>query len=160
MLPLTKWSPVRELGTLHREMDELFNRVFGRAERWLPEGLGEAFFSPAVDYSVKGDKLDVRVELPGVDPKDVDISLTGNMLTIKGERKTEKEVKEENYYMREIGMGRFERTLNLPEGVDTEKIKAAYKNGILHITMPAGAVKASRKIEIEAEPEAKKLKAA
>lgn len=161
MLPLSRWSPVRELSTLHREMDELFNRFFGGTEKWSPiRGLTESIFSPAVDYSLKGDKLDIRVELPGVDPKDVDISVTGNLLTIKGDRREEKEVKEEDYYMHEIGMGRFERTLALPEGVNTDKIKANYNKGILQISMPAESVKKSRKIEIEAVEEPKKLKAA
>ncbi len=149
---------MRELSTLHREMDELFDRFFGRAEMW--SGLTGGAVSPAVDYSLEGGRLDIRVELPGVDPKDVDISVTGNLLTIKGERKEEKEVKEEDYYMREIGVGRFERTLALPEGVNTDKIKANYDKGILHISMPAEAVKKSRRIEIESAEEPRKLKAA
>ena len=161
MFPVTKWSPIRELGTLQREMDELFGRLMGRTESMFPHfHLERGIEAPPLECVRKGDNLLVKVELPGMDPKDVDISVTGNLLTIKGERKLDQEVKEEDYYMREIGMGRFERTLTLPEGVETEKIKANYKNGILLITMPAEEVRKSRKVEIEVGEEPKKLKAA
>lgn len=159
MLPLVKWSPTRELSSLHREMDELFNRVFGRGERLFPRAYGELGFTPALDYAIKGDKLVIRAELPGVEPENVDISVTGNLLTIRGERKEEKEVKEEDYCIHEIGTGVFERTLTLPEGVDSDKIKANYKNGILQVTMPAAEIKKGKKVRVEVE-EPKKLKAA
>ena len=159
MLPLVKWSPTRELSSLHREMDELFNRVFGRTERLFPRAYGELGSTPALDYAIKGDKLVIRAELPGVEPDKVDISVTGNLLTIRGERKEEKEVKEEDYCIHEIGTGVFERTLTLPEGVDSDKIKASYKNGILQVTMPAAEIKKGKKVQVEVE-EPKKLKAA
>ena len=115
--------------------------------------------TPALDYAIKGDKLVIRAELPGVEPDKVDISVTGNLLTIRGERKEEKEVKEEDYCIHEIGTGVFERTLTLPEGVDSDKIKASYKNGILQVTMPAAEIKKGKKVQVEVE-EPKKLKAA
>lgn len=160
MFPLMKWSPTRELTSLHKDIDELFNRVFGRTEGFMPSLFTERYGFPAIESVRKGGNLVVRAELPGVDPKDVEISVTGNLLTIKGERKMDEEVKREDYYMREIGYGSFERTLTLPEGANTEKIKANYKKGLLEITMPAEAVVKGKKVHIELAEEPKKLKAA
>jgi len=162
MFPLKRWSPMRDLTSLHREMDDLFERMFegfgrGYPKRWH----GETGLHPAIDVSHDKDRLTVRAELPGIDPKDVDISITGNVLTIKGARKSESEVKEEDYYIREISSGTFARRLTLPEGVDTEKIKASYKGGILEVTMPAKLpAEKTRKIEVEGTEKARKLKAA
>lgn len=160
MLP-TKWSPFRDLTSVHRDIDDLFNRFFGRAEKWtsMPSLLGGLNY-PAVNCVKEGDNLVVHVDLPGINPKDVDISVTGNMLTIKGERKHEKETKEEDYFVREIGYGVFERSFTLPVEVNPDKIKANYKNGVLAITMPAAEAIKGRKIHVETEEETKKLKAA
>ena len=159
MLPLTKWSPFRELTEFHREVDNIFNRVFGKERFNLPLLTG-AYGHPAVDCARVGDNLVVKVEVPGIDPKDIDISVTGNLLTIKGERKQMKDVKEEDYIMREIGYGSFERTMTLPEGVNVEQIKAGYNKGLLEITMPALEVAKAKKIHVEVGEEPRKLKAA
>ena len=159
MLP-TRWTPFRELSSLHRDIDELFQRAFGRHETLMPWlfRAGERF--PAIDCTRKGNDVVVRAELPGIDPKQVEISITGNLLTIRGERKAEKETREEDYSMHEITRGAFERTLTLPEGVNTEKVKAGYRDGILEIKVPAKAVAKAKKIEIVAEEQPKTLKAA
>lgn len=161
MLPLVKWSPFRELTSLHTDIDDLFNRVFGRTERWtsMPSLLG-GFNYPSMDLVKEGNNLVVHVDLPGINPKDVDISVTGNLLTVKGERKHEKETKEEDYVVREIGYGSFERSFTLPAEVNPDKIKANYKNGVLYITMPAAEAIKGRKVQIETEEETRKLKAA
>ena len=158
MLP-RKWTPMRELTALHRDLDEMLDRFVGRHRRGWP-WVGEWEGLPAIDLAHTKDAFVVRVELPGIEPKDVEISLSGRTLSIKGERKEEKEKTEDHYYMREIGYGSFERSLTLPEGADTEKITASFKNGILEISMPAEAVEESRKIEVVAEEEPKKRKAA
>jgi hypothetical protein len=85
----------------------------------------------------EGNDLITHVELPGVDPKDVEITVTGNLLTIKGERKLEKEYNNEDYFSREISYGSFERSVTLPVEVNADKIKATYKKGLLEIRMPA-----------------------
>ncbi len=161
MFPLTRWNPSRDLVSLHRDMDDLFNRVFGRTERWfsLPSMMGEINY-PAIDVIKEGNDLVAHVELPGVDPKDVEINVTGNLLTIKGERKSEKEHKNEDYFSREISYGSFERSITLPVDVNTEKIKAEYHKGRLEIRMPAAEAIKGRKIEIETKEEPRKIKAA
>lgn len=161
MLPV-RWSPLRELDSLHRDLDEMFGRFLGGAEQWRPTLLwGEAGQGlPHTEMVRKGDKLSISVELPGMDPKDVDISVTGNVLTIKGERKMDEETKEEDFYMREIGYGTFERSVTLPEGVNLDKVKASYAKGMLEITMPAEKSVKGKKVQIEVAEEPKKLKAA
>ena len=158
MFPLTKWNPFKELSSLHTDLDELFNRTFGRTG--LPSLITEGYRYPAMDCAMKGDNFIVSVELPGIDPKEVDITVAGNLLTVRGERKLEKETKEEDYLMREIGYGSFERTITLPHGVNTEKVKAHYAKGILEITMPAEAAVKGKKVPVEVAEEPKKLKAA
>lgn len=147
MLQIRK-EPLRELRTLQRELDDMFTRVFGRHERWLPALLREEEHFPAIDFVRKNDTLVIRAELPGIDPKDVDISVTGNQLRIRGEKKAEQKYGDEDYFMHEIGLGEFERTMTLPEGVNTEEIHASYVKGILEITMPAKEVPKPKRIEI------------
>jgi HSP20 family protein len=97
-----------------------------RAEGWIP----------AVDILEKEGNLILRAELPGVNEKDIDVKLEGNVLTLKGERKLESEEKKHNYHRVESFYGSFTRSFTLPDSVDTEKIKADYKNGILSISVP------------------------
>ena len=159
MLPLTKWSPFRELTEFHREVDNIFNKVFGRERLNLPLLTG-TYGYPAIDCAKVGDNLVYRVEVPGMDPKDIEISVEGNHLTIRGERKETKDLKEEDYIMREIGYGSFERTMPLPEGAKADQIKARYNKGLLEIMLPAPEVEARKKVHIEVTEEPRKLKAA
>jgi len=157
---LTKWSPLSELSTLRHEMDEIFNRFFEFGGGWMPAMFRERVF-PTLESFYKEGKFVVRVELPGIDPKDVDISIVGNQLTIKGERKIEKDIDEEDYLMRERAYGSFMRSVTLPEGVDTTNVHAKYHEGILNLTMPCAEAIAPRKITIEIEgPEMKVVKKA
>lgn len=163
MFELKKWDPFRELSSIQREMDDLFRRVFGSLT--TPSGLfrretfrGEWF--PAVDCFMKDSKFIVHADIPGVDPRNVDISITGNVLTIKGERKSEVEEKKEGYMFHEASYGTFERMLTLPEGVDTANVKATYKNGVLELIMPAKAEVLPRKVQIELEAGKETKKAA
>ena len=112
---------------------------------------------PSVESYTKDNKLVFKAELPGVDPKDVDVSIMDRELIIKGERKAEKGTKEENYAYQEIVYGSFERRFVLPEGIKAEELKAKFSNGILEITVPAPAIAKVRKIEVEAPKEEKKL---
>lgn len=148
MKPLARWSPLSELSTIRREIDDIFNRFFEFGGGWIPGMLRERVF-PALDSFYKDGKLVVRAELPGIDPKDVEVSLVGNQLTIKGERKVEKDIHEEDYIMMERSHGSFCRTITLPEGVDTTKVEAQYHDGILDITMPCEAAIAPKRISIE-----------
>lgn len=143
MLPV-RWDPIREMSTIRHEMDNLFRRTFG-----LPRG-EEGVLSPMVNTYVKGDTYCVEAEIPGVDKKDLDVRVDGNMLTIRGERKMSRETKEEEYLLKESEYGSFLRRLTLPEGVSAENVHASYDNGILKITMPMEKKAiVGRKVEIE-----------
>ncbi len=161
MFPLTKRTPAKELTSLHRDLDDLFSRFFGGTERFAMPSLSWSWGLeyPAVNIAREGDNLLVNAELPGINPKDVEINVTGNLLTIKGQRKFEKKEEEKDYYVREISMGSFERSVTLPVDVNIEGIKAIYRNGLLEITLPVAQTMKGKKIEIKVEEE-KQAKAA
>jgi HSP20 family protein len=146
MLMLRRWSPFDGSTALQREFDRLFDRD------WWPWPVAAERFVPALEAYVEGDQFHVRAELPGIDPKEIDLSVDHNRLTIKGERRTTEEKKGAGYLLREIAHGRFERTVTLPEGADTEKINARYDQGVLHITVPVKEVLAAKKVPIAGEP--------
>ena len=134
MRALTPWRREPAVSTFHREIDQLFDRFFGD-EGWWGKPL-EGVALPAVESFVRDGNIVVRADLPGIEPKDVELSVEGDHLTIKGERKVEHEEKGEHLY-REVSYGRFERVLPLPAGVDPETVKATYKDGVLEVTMKA-----------------------
>jgi HSP20 family protein len=154
MKAVTPWRPMRELETIRQHLDDLFERMtegfFGPGERersvW-----GTTALVPALESHLDKDTLIVKADLPGIDPKEVSISVTGNQLTIEGERKREEKKEEKDYVYRELAYGKFSRTMALPEGVDTDQIQANYKNGVLELSMPAPKQIASKKIQIEAQ---------
>jgi HSP20 family protein len=152
MFGLRKWDPFTELGTLHRDVDEIFRRTFGS----IAPGFLRGEWYPAIESYMEGNRFLVRADLPGIDPKDVDISVIGNQLTIKGERKIRKEEKEAEKYFCEVCYGSFARTLTLPEGVEMDKVHAGYHNGVLEISMPAKGVALPKKITVEVEAEKKR----
>jgi HSP20 family protein len=146
---LTRWSPFEELTSLHREMDRLFGRAFGDAQA---APAGQASFAPAIEVTSEKDGWNVRLALPGVDPKDVHIEVAANTLTVRGERRREGKGEP---YLSEITYGRFERTLQLPESIDGEKVAATYRNGLLELRLPLRESVKPRKIEIAVEDEKK-----
>jgi HSP20 family protein len=151
--PMRRWDPFDELRTMQYEMDRLFNRVY------RPELAGDqtsAAWMPSVESFTKDGEMIFRADLPGVEQKDLDVSVNGRELVIKGERKQEKSSHEDQYEHREIIYGTFERHFMLPENVKTEELKATFHNGILEIKVPMPAVTTARKIEIETVKEEKK----
>ncbi len=153
MAALTSWKPTRELETIQQRMNELFERLTGRF--FGPEGQGRTGWgtdalAPAIESRYDNGNLIIKADLPGIDAKEVSISVSGNQLTIAGERKQEEKKEEKDYVYQEVAYGKFSRTMTLPEGVDADKVKANYKNGVLEITMPAPKQIASKKIQIEA----------
>ncbi|MDX1765132.1 MAG: Hsp20/alpha crystallin family protein [bacterium] len=152
MKGLTRWDPFRELTGLHRDMDSLFRSTFGDRGRFgrglghlIPEG--EAY--PMMECYTKDEHFYLKAHLPGIDPKDVEISIVGDRLTLKGETKADKNVKEEDYWLREVRYGTFERTVTLPEAVDPAKIHASYEEGMLTVTAPVTEAIKSKKIPIQ-----------
>lgn len=142
---LTRWDPFAELRDLQREMDRLFDSFFGRARTEI----AETGWSPLVDLYETKDNLVVKAELPGVKPEEVEVSIVGDTLTLKGERKEEKEAREEGYYHRELTYGAFHRSLTLPQTVDPGKVKATFKNGILEIVLPKKEEAKPKAIKVE-----------
>jgi len=133
-MDLIQWRPFREVSRLRNEMDRLWDDYFGPGRRAL-RPLEEAWL-PAVDVSETGDKITVKAEIPGMEAKDIEISMVGDTLTLKGEKKAEREEKEENYHMVERSYGSFSRTMKLPATVDADKVEATYKNGVLTVVLP------------------------
>ena len=142
-----------DLFGVRREFDEMFNRILGGRpwETALPDLKKEFSFTPAVECYVdkEGKKYVCRVALAGVEPKDVQVFTHGNVLSIRGERKLTRNIKEVRFIEEEFFYGMFERALPLPEGVNTEHLTAEYSNGLLEITAPVAVAALPRKIEIK-----------
>ena len=135
MMNLVKWNPWREMPTLHNRMSRMFNDPFYRIGQLADEdSLG--LWNPAVDLYEKDDHFVIKAELPGIDKNNIKIDLKDRVLTLSGERTYDKEVKEEDYYRKERSYGRFQRAFRLPSDVDSDKIKAEFKDGVLQVEVP------------------------
>ena len=135
MMNLVRWNPFREMTTMHNRIDRMFNHPYWLTSR-VDDETGMGMWNPAVDLFEKDDHFVIKAELPGVDKKDITIDLKDRVLTLSGERSYENEVKEENYYRRERSYGKFQRAFTLPADVDSDKIKAEFKDGLLQIEVP------------------------
>jgi HSP20 family protein len=139
---------------LQREMDNVFDNFFRNFDL-MPLGRGEGLgaFYPSVDVKDGEKEIVVKAELPGMEEKDVEVSLSDDALTIRGEKKEEKENKGKDYWHKETSYGSFSRVIPLPEGLDTEKADARFKNGVLTIALPKLEAKLakSKRIAIKAE---------
>lgn len=134
MTNLVRWEPIRDLVSLREAMDRLFEESFVRPQTdWLAPTEAGAL---AVDVYETEDAVVVKSAIPGVKPEDIDISLTGDTLTIKGETKFEEQVNEENYVRREMSYGSFSRSLSVPASVVTDEAEAEFENGVLTLTLP------------------------
>jgi HSP20 family protein len=153
----------QDLFDFRRDFDQIFNRMLLDKPVWQENFVPEKGFDflPAIEAYVDQDakKYICRVSLPGIEPKDVEINTMGNMLTIKGERKLIHTTKEFDFFNQEIKYGKFERTLELPEGILPEKLVAEYRNGLLEITAPVTVAALPRKVEIKTVPIVKQVAA-
>ena len=140
-------SPDRSAVDLWREMDTVFDRFFSDM-RW-PDRAMTSQFVPALDVSENDGEFVVKAELPGIDPKEVDINLTGNLLTIKGEKRHEEEKTEDGFHRVERSYGTFSRSFQLPCEVEEDKIEAHYKNGVLDLRLPKAESAKRKSIKIE-----------
>jgi len=148
-MSIVRWEPFRDVLTLRDAMDRLFEESFVRPRAgWLGAiGLGRLDLDI---YETKDDVV-VKAAVPGVKPEDVDITVTGDTLTIKGETKEETETKKGNYYHKERHYGRFARSVSLPVAVRSDKAEARFKDGILTLTLPKAEEVKPRVIKIKAE---------
>lgn len=145
---LRRWDPWRELLSLRDELDRIFDRFFTPMEFETRE----LAWTPSVDMYETDRELVIKAELPGLSSRDVDITLTDDTLTIKGEKKEAEEVKGENYYRKESRYGAFHRVIQLPVAVKKEDVKATFKDGVLEIRLPK-AKEEARGIKIKVKEE-------
>jgi Molecular chaperone (small heat shock protein) len=142
---LETWSPFRDLMNIQREIGRVFDSLFSDVDG----GRMTMEWSPRVDVLENNDSYILRAELPGVNKNDVKITLRDNILTIKGEKKQEKEEKDVNFHRTERMYGSFERSFTLPSGVKNDKIDATYKDGVLTITLPKVEEAKPKEIEVK-----------
>ena len=153
---VTPWRPFMDLTRWERDMDRIMEDFFGRRMRpWWPERWSRRevmeLEAPAVDLFEDKNEIVIKAELPGMEKENVEVKLTDHMLTIKGEKKKEEEVKEENYYRSERSYGSFIRTLELPADVHADKVKASFKNGILEVRLPKTEEAKTKEVKVKVE---------
>ena len=151
---LTVWRPFRELTPfgdferMRRDMDRMWDSFFEGGTLRGEEGRE---WLPSLDVAETKNEIVVKAEVPGLDPKDIDISLSDGLLTIKGEKKQEREEKEENFHLVERSYGSFARSIRLPNEVQSDKINASYKNGVLKIVLPKSEEAKKKEIKIKVQ---------
>ncbi|MCX7913206.1 MAG: Hsp20/alpha crystallin family protein [Thermodesulfovibrionales bacterium] len=150
-MSVIKWSAVKELDEMRREIDKLFDEFFAPfAQRRIGYLKPKAeTITPVVEMYDRGTDLVVRVDLPGVNKEDIDISIMNETLTIKGEFKKPEDVKEESYYIKEKLYGNFSRSLLLPNDVDKDRVTAIMKNGVLELIFAKKEEAKAKEIKIE-----------
>ena len=144
MTVLTRWDPFREFSTLQDRMNRMFRDSYGDRE----EALTTSTFAPPGDVYEDEHNVTLKIEVPGIDEKDLDVRVENNTLTVHGERKFEKEEKEENFRRVERQYGSFTRSFTLPNTVDTDSIQAAYEKGILKIQLAKKAEAKPKQIKV------------
>jgi HSP20 family protein len=144
MTVLTRWDPFREFSTLQDRMNRLFRDSYSDRE----EALTTSTFAPAVDVYEDEHNITLKIEVPGIEEKDIDVRIENNTLTVHGERKFEKEEKEENFRRVERQYGSFTRSFTLPNTVDNEHVQANYDKGILKIQLAKKAEAKPKQIKV------------
>lgn len=145
-MAIIRWDPFRDLASLRDRMNRMFeDAAAGRAE---DRELASSTWAPAVDVYETEEEMVLAAEVPGLEDKDIEIKVEDNTLSIRGERKFEKETKEENYHRIERAYGTFSRTFTLPNTVDQERIRAEHENGVLRIHLPKRSETKPRKVKI------------
>ena len=150
MTNLTRWEPEREMMTLREAMDRLFDDAFTHPFSMIRNG-GSNWSSFPIDVYQTGNDVVVKASLPGVKADEVQLNVTNDILTIKGETKHEEEKKEKSWHIREHRWGAFERSIMLPTGVVADRAKAEFDNGILMITLPKSEQVKSKTITVKAK---------
>lgn len=156
---LERWRPSTELDRFRREFDELLERFTSDRDWFAPFRLESPFFGerepaaarPAIESSVENGNFIVRTDLPGIDPKNVDIKVVGDVLTIKGSREEKSETKKADFFRREIRYGSFERSISLPKGIKGEDLKATYRDGVLELSAPLPKEATPKEVKIQVE---------
>lgn len=149
------WRPFSGLARMEREMERMFEDFFGRhfglgwPERLRFREIGSR--GPAIEIYEEKDDVMVKAELPGMQKEDLDLNISGNLLTIRGEKKKREEVKEKGYYYSECSFGTFERSIEIPKDVQPDKVRASFKDGILEVRLPKTDEAKRKEIKIKVE---------
>jgi HSP20 family protein len=149
-MSLARWDPFRELQNLEHEMNRLFRRQLSGASH-SEQDLTASQFAPPVDVYEDDTKLSIKMDVPGINAKDLDIRVDGNLLTVSGERKFETEEKKENFRRVEREYGSFSRSFTLPASADTDKISANFENGTLRIDIARRADSRTKQVKVSEE---------
>lgn len=147
-MEVIRWAPHRNTWRMHNRMNRIFDDFFAPALNTDAE-LAVQNWNPSADVYEEDTQYVIKAALPGIDKKDIHIDFENNTLVLKGERTEDKEVKEENYYRKEMAYGKFQRSFALPEGVEADSIKADYKDGVLKITIPKPETKQPKTITVQ-----------
>jgi HSP20 family protein len=146
MNTMLRWSPTRQFH-IHHDVDDLAERYFGGA---TGEAAPLPLWSPPAEGRMENGTYVIQLALPGVDAKDVKVSLMDNVLTVKGERKADHDTAGKDYFVREVAYGAFQRNFSLPEGVNAAHVEAKYARGMLEVRVPAPQAATPRTIEVKA----------
>ncbi len=149
MMAIVRWDPFRDVMTLQDRMNRLFDHALTKTRADDDEGLTASTWLPAVDIYETADSVILKAELPGVSRENIDIQVRDNTLTLKGERKFEREVKDENYLRIERSYGSFQRAFSLPTVIHQDEIKAVFKDGVLEVTLPKAEEAKPKQVKIE-----------
>lgn len=147
-MAIVKYNPLRELRSMQDQMDRLLNLSWGNRD-FSGEDINEGIWQPAVDIYETSESIVIKAELPDIDQKDIDVRIEDNLLTIRGERKHEDEVKKENYHRIERYFGSFQRSFKLPATIDQDKVAASCDKGILTVTLPKKEEVKPKQINVE-----------
>jgi HSP20 family protein len=145
-MTLVRWRPMKDMISMQRDLNRAFNDFFSTST--ASNDLFERDWAPAVDIFEKDDEVNLKAELPGMTREDISISIENSTLTISGEKKRENEVSDDNYHRIERSYGRFQRAFSLPSTVDSQNVKANFKDGILSITLAKKEEAKPKKIEV------------
>jgi len=148
MMAIVRWDPFQDLASLQDRMNRLFEQTLAPFRRDR-EGMIAGIWAPAVDIHETPDSVVLKAELPGLTTNDIDIQVRDNVLTLKGERRLEKEVQEENYFRVERAYGSFQRAFTLPAAIRADKIRAVFKDGVLEVNIPKAEEAKPKQIKIE-----------
>ncbi len=148
MAYLTKWNPFHDLEKLRADFDQVIDRF--RSPSWLTEELDGAI-RPRIESYIDAGKITVRADMPGIDPKDIEVKVTDNVLNVRAKREEEKETKNRDFLRREVHYGSYVYSTSLPEGIKADDVKASYRDGVLELVAPMPKELASKDVKIQVE---------
>jgi len=145
---LEPWLSIRDINDVQSEMNRLYDSFFGGSTQ---SGVSERVWAPVADMHETKDELVIKLDLPGMNEKDIQVSITGDLLSVRGQRQQTEEIKQDSYYKAERWAGRFERSFQLPIPVQTDKVRATYRDGVLTVTLPKVEAVKPKDIKIDVQ---------